>query len=129
MTFDTRIYSIITDSKKEDAGRFRALEGVWDSKNSAWLVPEENMHKFEDVMKGSDIFVDKLGASHFLVTGNAFSIKDHLKALGGKWDAEVKGWKFQNATRAAVQRILDGFIPENRTPKVPPTPNTPELKL
>lgn len=28
-----------------------------------------------------------------LITGNTFPVKDQLKALGGKWNAEKKGWE------------------------------------
>lgn len=28
-----------------------------------------------------------------LITGNTYPVKEEIKALGGRWDAEAKGWR------------------------------------
>jgi hypothetical protein len=130
MTFDIKPYTIIkAETREADSGKFAALGGVWDYKNSAWLVPCENMGKYEEVMNGVRIFLDAAGSSHIMVTGDTFSIKDHLKPLGAVFVKEVKGWLLPAATRPAVQRLIDGFILDYKTPRGENIPNTPELKL
>jgi len=32
-----------------------------------------------------------------LITGNTFPAKDALRALGGRWDAQAKGWRVPTA--------------------------------
>jgi hypothetical protein len=40
-----------------------------------------------------------------LITGNTFPVKDQLKELGAKWDADAKGWRVP-ADKAAEARAL-----------------------
>jgi hypothetical protein len=42
-----------------------------------------------------------------LITGNTFPVKDQLKALGGRWDAESKGWRVP-ADKAVEAQELAG---------------------
>ena len=43
-----------------------------------------------------------------LVTGNTYPVKDQIKALGGKWDAENKGWKGPADKAAEAQALVAG---------------------
>lgn len=40
-----------------------------------------------------------------LITGNTFPVKDQLKALGGRWDAESKGWRVPADKAVEAQEI------------------------
>lgn len=53
--------------------------------------------------------------SHFLpVTGNTYPVKDRLKAIGGRWDAERKVWMVPAARIAEAHQIVatapKGFV-------------------
>ena len=41
------------------------------------------------------------------VTGNTFPIKDQLKKLGGRWDAESKCWMVPEDKIREAQRLAD----------------------
>lgn len=46
--------------------------------------------------------------STVLVTGNTYPVKDSIKALGGRWDANAKGWRVPSARAADAQRLVAG---------------------
>ncbi len=41
-----------------------------------------------------------------LITGNTYPVKDQLKALGGRWDANAKGWLVPDAKAAEAQKLV-----------------------
>ena len=41
-----------------------------------------------------------------LITGNTFPVKDQIKALGGKWDAESKGWRVPADKADSAQKLV-----------------------
>jgi hypothetical protein len=41
-----------------------------------------------------------------LITGNTFPVKDKIKALGGKWDAEAKGWRVPPENEAQALALV-----------------------
>jgi hypothetical protein len=43
-----------------------------------------------------------------LITGNTYPVKDALKALGGKWDADRKGWMVPDAKAADARKLVAG---------------------
>jgi len=43
-----------------------------------------------------------------LITGNTFPVKDAIKALGGRWDADAKGWRVPAARAAEAQKLVAG---------------------
>jgi glucan-binding YG repeat protein len=45
----------------------------------------------------------------YFITGNSYAIKDQLKELGFKWDAEAKNWYHNNETIASTAQK---FVPE-----------------
>eukprot|EP00322_Chrysochromulina_rotalis_P016293 CAMPEP_0115858134 /NCGR_PEP_ID=MMETSP0287-20121206/15941_1 /TAXON_ID=412157 /ORGANISM="Chrysochromulina rotalis, Strain UIO044" /LENGTH=217 /DNA_ID=CAMNT_0003312389 /DNA_START=44 /DNA_END=697 /DNA_ORIENTATION=- len=66
--------------------------------------------------------------SAVLVTGNSYSVKDHLKEVGeGAWCKTLNGWVFPEAKRAEVEAACKagGALVENgQAAKVAPTPST-----
>lgn len=42
------------------------------------------------------------------ITGNTYPVKDQLKALGAKWDAEKKCWMITADKAAQAQQIVTG---------------------
>lgn len=48
-----------------------------------------------------------------LITGNTYPVKDGLKALGARWDADNKGWKVPT-DRANEARALVAGAPVKR---------------
>jgi hypothetical protein len=44
-------------------------------------------------------------ADTVLITGNTFPVKDQIKAMGGRWDADAKGWRVP-ADKAEAARTL-----------------------
>lgn len=43
-----------------------------------------------------------------LITGNTYPVKEQLKALRGRWDAEAKGWKVPEDQAEAAKAIVAG---------------------
>jgi hypothetical protein len=43
-----------------------------------------------------------------LITGNTYPVKDTLKAMGGRWDAEAKGWRVPAAKADAAKALVTG---------------------
>lgn len=44
------------------------------------------------------------------VTGNTYPVRDKIKALGGRWNADAKGWDVPRIKEAEV-RALIGAVP------------------
>jgi hypothetical protein len=47
-----------------------------------------------------------------LITGNTYPVKDQLRAMGGRWNPEAKGWMVP-AARADEARRLVGRAPKS----------------
>jgi hypothetical protein len=43
-----------------------------------------------------------------LITGNTFPVKDQIKALGGKWDPDRKGWVVPDDKAEAARKLVGG---------------------
>jgi len=43
-----------------------------------------------------------------LVTGNTYPVKDQIKALGGRWDANAKGWRVPADKADEAQKLVAG---------------------
>jgi len=41
-----------------------------------------------------------------LITGNTYPVKDQLKALGGKWDPNSKGWLVPDDKADAAKALM-----------------------
>lgn len=41
-----------------------------------------------------------------IITGNTYPVKEQLKALGGKWDKEAKGWSVPDSKAAEAQKLV-----------------------
>lgn len=42
------------------------------------------------------------------ITGNTYPVKDQIKALGGKWDADAKCWMVPDAKADEARRLVAG---------------------
>lgn len=40
------------------------------------------------------------------ISGNTYPVKDELKALGGRWDADAKAWMVPDAKAAAARALV-----------------------
>lgn len=57
-----------------------------------------------------------------LIVGNTYPVKDQIKALGGKWDAEAKGWRVPVAKAEQAQALVDSVgskVVRTPAPKAP----------
>lgn len=54
-----------------------------------------------------------------LITGNTFAVKDGLKALGGKWDADAKGWRVPEDKVEEAQALVASAPAEDKSTKKP----------
>jgi hypothetical protein len=43
-----------------------------------------------------------------LITGNTYPVKDALKSLGAKWDADAKGWRVPAAKADEARKLVNG---------------------
>lgn len=42
------------------------------------------------------------------ISGNTYPVKDQLRALGGRWDADRKAWMVPEAAAAKAQALVAG---------------------
>ncbi len=40
------------------------------------------------------------------ITGNTYPVKDQIKALGGKWNPDIKGWVVPDNKAEEAQRLV-----------------------
>lgn len=57
----------------------------------------------------------RTAASTVTITGNTYPVKDELKKLGGRWNAEAKGWDVPAAKAEAAWALVKG-APVSRAP-------------
>lgn len=43
-----------------------------------------------------------------LITGNTYPVKEKLKAMGGRWNADERGWEVPDDKAAEAQAIVAG---------------------
>lgn len=48
-----------------------------------------------------------------LITGNTYPVKEQIKAMGGRWDADAKGW------RVPADKAEEAMALVSATPKQP----------
>ncbi len=51
------------------------------------------------------------------IVGNTYPVKEQIKALGGRWNSEKKGWDVENDKEAEVRGLLTNIV-VSRTPKM-----------
>jgi hypothetical protein len=51
-----------------------------------------------------------------LITGNTFPVKDQLRALGGRWDADEKGWRVPADKADEARQLVAGAGPKSPAP-------------
>jgi hypothetical protein len=51
-----------------------------------------------------------------LISGDTYPVKEQLKAMGGRWDADARGWRVP-ADRAAEAQALVGAPRAPRAPR------------
>lgn len=49
-----------------------------------------------------------MNTSTVLVTGNTYPVKDSIKALGGRWDSNAKGWRVPADKAPQAQALVAG---------------------
>lgn len=47
-------------------------------------------------------------STRILITGNTYPVKDQIKALGGRWDANAKGWSVPADKASAARALVAG---------------------
>ena len=48
-----------------------------------------------------------------LITGNTYPVKDQLKSLGARWNADEKGWMISDEKAEQARKIVAGGAPNN----------------
>ena len=57
--------------------------------------------------------------STIAITGNTYPVKDRIKALGGRWNADLKAWMVPADKAAEAQRLVSGAGPtRGRVPQI-----------
>ena len=49
------------------------------------------------------------------ITGNTYPVKDQIKALGGKWDANSKSWIVPDDKAEQARALLPAVAPKQTT--------------
>lgn len=47
-----------------------------------------------------------MGEESVLIVGKTYPVRDKLRALGGKWDPQAKGWRVPAASARAAQALV-----------------------
>jgi hypothetical protein len=47
-----------------------------------------------------------------LITGNTYPVKDAIKALGGRWDKDAKGWNVPDDKADEARALVQGAGPK-----------------
>ena len=50
------------------------------------------------------------------ITGNTYPVKDALRAMGAKWDADAKAWMIADAKADEARRLVAGAPAQQATP-------------
>ena len=53
-----------------------------------------------------------------LITGNTYPVKDKLRAMGGKWNPEQKGWEVPEEMETEARQIVNSASTPNYRPSV-----------
>ena len=48
--------------------------------------------------------------STVLITGNTYPVKEQIKALGGRWNAELKGWNVPAEKADEARRLVSSSL-------------------
>lgn len=50
-----------------------------------------------------------------LITGNTYPVRDQIKALGGRWNAEAKGWMVPDDRAEEARKLVAGAPAKTHT--------------
>lgn len=119
---DTKKQGEISGKIKEVAAHMADKEGDMFTGPSKGLKAKEAFQK---------VFVDKglpentdstlpittrirnVGKDQFAVTGDTYTIKNRIQALGGVWDKKTQRWIFNNSARPEVEKLLESVDGKN----------------
>lgn len=105
-----------------EVGRL-ALASTADAPRSIGAVPMTSGEK-QTRARGKLAAVPSL-----MLVGNTFAIRDEIKKAGGKWDADMKGWRMPDqASFDAMQKLLGGAAPAKTETAQAPVAAAPERK-
>lgn len=115
----------LMDSKKqgEISGKIKEVAAhMADKEGDMFTGPSKGLKAKEAFRK---VFVDKglpentdstlpiatrlraVGKDQFAVTGDTYTIKNRIQALGGVWDKKTQRWIFNNSAREEVEKLLE----------------------
>ena len=55
-----------------------------------------------------------------LITGNTYPVREHMRRLGGQWQARLQGWAVPTANAAEARRIVEAAGPAPERPAYTP---------
>lgn len=92
-----------------------ALRGAgahWDAESKAWWLGDDEKARAIAARHAVPV-VEALPAAPgasvarmVLVTGNTFPVKDQLKAMGGRWNADAKGWEVPASKETEAKALV-----------------------
>ena len=83
--------------------RLKALGGKWDAARKAWMVPASCAQEASEIVASAP---RRAPADLVPITGNAYSVRAEIKALGGRWDGATKTWSVPRANYARAQALV-----------------------
>lgn len=61
------------------------------------------------------------------ITGNTYPVKDQIKALGGKWDANSKAWMVPEDKAEQARALLPAAAPKQNAYRALPSNRRPDV--
>lgn len=106
--------------------RLKARGCKWDNEDKCWLRPPtvnvDDVLASAPVRRAGDAAPGRAKPADLStwrrVAGNTYAVREQLRALGGWWDADVRGWYLPADKYAEGQAIADGA----RSRRVQPQP-------
>jgi len=50
------------------------------------------------------------------ITGNTYPLRDRIKSLGGKWNAQAKGWDVPDVNVAEIKKLMEAQAKQPQQP-------------
>jgi hypothetical protein len=109
MTYETRNYTIVNDSKAELADKYKAVGGLWIKNEVAWAIPTDMMEKLEKSYSGPNIYITPFGELRIAARGSGtHALKDQFKTItSAKYNGEEKVWTFNKSQEAEVRALIN----------------------
>lgn len=101
--------------------KLKALGGRWDGERKGWWVPGAKADEAlailvaEERKKGLTAGAATPPPKRVAISGQTYEVREKLKRLGGKWDADRKAWMVPEDKADEARRLVSGAAKSMQT--------------